>query len=80
MKATERGRITMYSGARGFGWIAPERGGENIFFHVRNLAATKGFNEASIHPGERVAFKRQECAKGIQASPVRIIKDRGATA
>ncbi len=80
MKVIERGRITMYSGARGFGWIAPERGGENLFFHVRNLASTKGFNDAAILPGERVAFKRQDCAKGCHASAVRIIKDSGATA
>lgn len=77
MKSTERGTVTMYSGARGFGWIAPEGGGGNVFFHVRNLASRKGFNDTAILPGERVAFQRQACAKGIHACPVRIIKDKG---
>ncbi len=78
MKPTERGMVTMYSGARGFGWIKPERGGENVFFHVSNLASTKGFNDTAILPGEHVAFQRQACAKGIHACPVRIIKEKGA--
>jgi len=72
---TEHGTVIRYSGARGFGWIAPEHGGKKVYFHIRNVASTRGFSDAAIQPGERVAFKRTLCAKGWQAKPVRIVRE-----
>lgn len=39
MADQQRGRITTWNDERGFGFIAPDRGGPEVFFHISSLAS-----------------------------------------
>ena len=50
-----QGEIIDYYEARGFGFIAPDDGGGDLFFHVRDVRDADG---VELGAGLRVAFQR----------------------
>jgi CspA family cold shock protein len=66
------GKVVRYEAGRGYGFIAPDRGGDDVFVHASELEAT----HAPIACGSRVTFKIIEGVKGAKAYDVRVI---GAT-
>ena len=61
------GTVKWFNDAKGFGFIAPESGGEDIFVHFSAINAT-GFR--SLKEGQRVSFEVVQGPKGSQASNV----------
>ncbi len=61
------GTVKWFNDAKGFGFIAPEDGGQDLFVHYSAIA-TKGFR--SLQEGQRVTFEVVEGPKGSQASQV----------
>jgi len=53
---------------KGFGFIAPEQGGDDLFIHHSNIQSS-GY--ASLTEGQKVEFERGEGRKGPEASNVR---------
>ncbi|GAA2727167.1 cold-shock protein [Cellulomonas aerilata] len=73
------GTVSWYDPDKGFGFVAPESGGEDVFVHVRALAG--GLTELS--EGDRVTYDVAESEKGPQARDVRLVRGsapRGAPA
>ncbi|WP_419998920.1 cold-shock protein [Streptomyces boninensis] len=64
------GRVIRFDGMRGYGFIAPAEGGEDIFLHVNDLLIP----EASLHPGLMVEFEVEEGGRGLKASKVRLLE------
>lgn len=62
------GKVIRYEAGRGYGFIAPDRGGEDVFVHASDLEATK----MPITCGIRVAFKVVDGGRGPKAYDVRI--------
>lgn len=56
----------------GFGFIQPDGGGEDLFFHVRDLA--RGTLEEQLGFDVRVAFTVRQGDKGPMASKVRVLE------
>lgn len=50
---------------KGFGFIAPAAGGEDVFFHATGLSG--GTNFASLREGDAVEFEVEQGAKGLRA-------------
>ena len=46
------GRIASWNDERGFGFIAPDQGGQQIFLHIKSMARRAG----RPHAGQRVSF------------------------
>ena len=62
------GRVIRFDGMRGYGFIAPESGGEDVFLHVNDLLIP----EATLRSGLAVEFQVEDGDRGPKASSVRL--------
>ncbi|OZB89219.1 MAG: cold-shock protein [Microbacterium sp. 14-71-5] len=61
------GIVKWFNAEKGFGFIAPEDGGPDVFVHYSAIA-TSGYR--SLEENQRVSFDVQQGPKGPQASNV----------
>ncbi|MDZ7658261.1 cold shock domain-containing protein [Fodinibius sp.] len=65
----KQGKIKFFDAQKGFGFIQPDDGGDDVFVHrneVENLAPDQGFED-----GESVEFDVEETPKGLSATNVK---------
>ncbi|ARF77417.1 cold-shock protein [Kitasatospora albolonga] len=62
------GRVVRFDSTRGYGFIAPETGGDDVFLHVNDMQVP----EALISAGVMVEFRIEEGERGPKASEVRL--------
>ena len=63
------GTVSWYDGEKGFGFVTPDSGGEDLFVHVRALPG--GVTELS--EGDRVTYDVGTSEKGLQARNIRLV-------
>ena len=68
--ATQTGIVKWFNDAKGFGFIKPDSGGEDLFAHFSQIEG-KGFR--SLQENQRVEFEVTQGQKGPQASRIRPI-------
>jgi cold shock CspA family protein len=62
------GRVVRFDGVRGYGFIAPDHGGEDVFLHVNDLLVPEHY----VRSGLAVEFEIEEGERGLKASSVRL--------
>jgi CspA family cold shock protein len=62
------GTVKWFNASKGFGFIAPEGGGKDVFVHH---SAIEGSGYRELTEGQRVEFESEQGAKGSQATRVR---------
>ena len=62
-----QGTVKWFNSEKGFGFIAPENGGNDVFVHH---TAIQGSGYKSLNEGDRVSFEVTRGPKGDQASNV----------
>lgn len=62
------GTVKWFNDSKGFGFITPENGGDDLFAHFSAIQS-QGFK--TLQEGQRVSFDVTKGAKGDQASNIR---------
>jgi CspA family cold shock protein len=66
--ATQTGIVKWFNETKGFGFIKPDSGGEDLFAHFSQIEA-KGFR--TLTENQRVEFEVTQGQKGPQASRIK---------
>ena len=64
------GTVKWFSASKGFGFIAPEDGGADLFIHFSNIS---GGGYRNLEEGQKVEFEAQQGKKGMEATNVQVI-------
>ena len=70
MSNTVEGTVKWFNEAKGFGFIAQENGGSDVFSHYSEIQGS-GFK--TLAEGQRVSFEVTDGKKGPQASNIQAI-------
>jgi cold shock protein len=62
-----QGTVKWFSDEKGYGFISPDDGGEDLFVHHTGIAGT-GFK--SLEEGQKVTYEATQGRKGMQAEQV----------
>lgn len=62
----EKGKVKFFNEGKGFGFITPLSGGNDIFVHVSEL------NNVKISEGDEVTFETFEGKKGLNARNIKV--------
>ena len=67
---TQTGTVKWFNDSKGFGFIAPDNGGNDLFAHFKEIQGT-GFK--TLQENQRVQFEVTQGQKGPQASRIRAV-------
>ena len=62
-----QGTVKWFSEEKGYGFISPDEGGEDLFVHHTGIAG-EGFK--SLEEGEKVTYEAAQGRRGMQAENV----------
>ena len=63
------GKVKWFNESKGFGFIEPDEGGDDIFVHFSSIKA-EGFN--TLNEGQAVTYNSEEGPKGLHAVEVEV--------
>jgi cold shock CspA family protein len=66
-----RGSIISFDRNKGYGFVAPSSGGEDVFLHANDLLDDKTL----MVPGQLIEFDLEEGERGPKASRVKVLSD-----
>ncbi|MDQ1129987.1 cold-shock protein [Microbacterium sp. SORGH_AS_0888] len=64
------GTVKWFNSEKGFGFIAPDEGGADVFAH---FSAISGNGYRSLEENQRVEFDVEQGPKGLQAANIRAL-------
>lgn len=64
------GTVKFFNSAKGYGFIAPEGGGKDVFVHA---TAVEAAGMRTLTEGQRVSFDVQPDARGVKATNIKAV-------
>ena len=64
-----KGKVKWFSGAKGYGFISPEAGDEDVFVHFSAIQSD-GFR--TLKEGQQVTYQETRDERGVQAVNVQV--------
>jgi len=64
------GTVKWFNDTKGYGFISPEDGGDDLFAHFSEIQA-EGFK--TLQDGQKVSFEVTQGKKGLQASNIKVV-------
>lgn len=64
------GKVKWFNSEKGFGFITPDGGGQDLFVHYSNIS---GSGYRSLEEGAAVTFEERQGQKGMEAVDVRLV-------
>jgi len=61
------GTVKFFNEAKGFGFIQPDAGGDDLFIHISNINPSEG----TLMEGQKVSYEIGQGRKGQEAREVR---------
>ena len=61
------GTVKWFNNAKGYGFIAPQDGGDDVFVH---FSAIKSDGYRTLNEGQAVSYEVEQGPKGLQATDV----------
>jgi CspA family cold shock protein len=68
MSDISSGTVKWFNDAKGFGFITPSNGGEDLFAHFKEI---QGDGFKTLKEGQRVEYRAARGPKGMQATQIR---------
>ncbi|WP_347955831.1 cold-shock protein [Gordonia aichiensis] len=65
------GKVVHFDTNRGFGFLAPAEGGDDVFLHINDV----GIDENLLRPGAEVEFDVESTDRGAKALNVKVTKE-----
>lgn len=66
------GKVVHYDPNRGFGFLSPESGGDDVFLHINDL---HGIDEGQLRPGAKVEFDVEDTDRGSKATNLKVTEE-----
>lgn len=66
------GKVKWFNNAKGFGFIVPDDGGEDIFAHYSTIQM-EGYR--SLKAGQEVTYEVQQGPKGLHAENIDVVDE-----
>lgn len=66
-----KGTVKWFNNAKGYGFIVPEQGGDDVFVHY---SAIKGDGYRTLNEGQPVNYLAEPGPKGLQATDVELLE------
>ncbi|SDG25305.1 cold shock protein (beta-ribbon, CspA family) [Klenkia brasiliensis] len=70
-----QGTVRFFNGEKGFGFISPDDGGDDVFVHFSAIVDDGGYR--SLEEGQRVEFEAAQGDRGMQATHVQPLSGGG---
>ncbi|HSW08538.1 transcription antiterminator/RNA stability regulator CspE [Aquabacterium sp.] len=67
---TQTGTVKWFNEGKGFGFIAQDNGGKDLFAHFSEI---QGGGFKTLAENQRVQFEVKEGQKGLQAANIRVV-------